>query len=115
MPSRGADDAALPKTSAGIYNVDTAIATGHQATRSTMDTVIRKWGNSPAVRLPKHAVREAGLSLEQRVNLTVTKGRIVIEPVSSIEYDLDSLVEDITPKNSHGETDFGPSVGKEAW
>ena len=42
-------------------------------------------------------------------------GRIVIEPVSSIEYDLDSLVEDITPKNSHGETDFGPPVGKEAW
>lgn len=82
---------------------------------TTMDTVIRKWGNSPAVRLPKHAVREAGLSVEQRVSLTVSKGRIVIEPFDRVEYDLDTLVEGITPKNSHGETDFGPPVGKEAW
>ena len=80
-----------------------------------MDTVIRKWGNSPAVRLPKHAVREAGLSLEQRVSLTVTRGRIVIEPVERVEYDLEALVEGITPRNSHGEADFGPPVGKEAW
>lgn len=79
-----------------------------------MEAVIRKWGNSPALRLPKSAITEAAFSLEQRVNLTVTRGRIVIEPAGRVEYDLDELVAGITPRNSQGEVGFGRPVGKEA-
>ena len=79
-----------------------------------MEAIIRKWGNSPALRLPKSAIKEAAFSLEQKVNLTVTRGRIVIEPSDRIEYDLDELVGGITPKNAHGEVSFGKPVGKEA-
>jgi len=79
-----------------------------------MEAVIRKWGNSPAVRLPVSAIKEAAFSLEQKVNLTVTRGRIVIEPSSTIEYDLDELVGRITAKNLHTEVSFGKPVGKEA-
>ena len=79
-----------------------------------MEAVIRKWGNSPAVRLPVSAIKEAAFSLEQKVNLTVTRGRIVIEPSRKIEYDLDELVGAITAKNSHKEVSVGKAVGKEA-
>ena len=79
-----------------------------------MEATIRKWGNSPALRLPKSAIKEAAFSLEQKVNLTVTRGRIVIEPSGRVEYDLDELVGGITPKNAHGEVSFGKPVGKEA-
>lgn len=80
-----------------------------------MKSVIRKWGNSPALRLPKAALDEAAFTLEQKVNLTVTPGRIVIEPIDTVEYDLDELVDGITAANSHGEVGFGKPAGKEAF
>lgn len=80
-----------------------------------MEAVIRKWGNSPALRLPVSALRDAELSLEQKVNIVVTRGRIVIEPSGKIEYDLDELLGCITVQNSHAEVNFGKPVGKEAF
>ncbi|MFO7690087.1 MAG: hypothetical protein R6W83_05980 [Cryobacterium sp.] len=47
--------------------------------------VIRKWGNSPALRLPTSVLKETGYRLEQKVELTVSRGRIVIEPAERIE------------------------------
>lgn len=79
-----------------------------------MESTIRKWGNSPALRLPTAAVKEAAFRLEQKVNLTVTRGRIVIESPNHIEYDLDDLVDGITAKNRHDEVSTGRPVGKEA-
>ena len=79
-----------------------------------MESVIRKWGNSPALRLPAAAMKEAAFSLEQKVSVTVTRGRIVIEPSGKVEYKLDELVGGITVRNSHAEVDFGGRVGKEA-
>lgn len=79
-----------------------------------MEAVIRKWGNSPALRLPTSVLKEAGYSLEQKVEITVSRGRIVIQPSARIEYDLDSLVAGITAGNAHGEVDFGGPMGKES-
>ncbi len=79
-----------------------------------MDTVIRKWGNSPAVRIPMSVMRAAQFDLGQKVSVTVEDGRIIIEPVHKVEYSLDSLLAGITPKNAHKEVSFGPAVGKEA-
>lgn len=79
-----------------------------------MDTLIRKWGNSPAVRLPVSVMSAAKLELEQRVQVTVEEGRVIIEPLDRIEYSLEQLVAGITRKNSHTEVSFGAPVGKEA-
>lgn len=79
-----------------------------------MNTVIRKWGNSPAVRLPVSVMSAARLELEQRVQVTVEEGRVIIEPLGRIEYSLKQLVAGITRKNSHLEVSFGAPVGKEA-
>jgi len=78
-----------------------------------MNSVIRKWGNSAAVRLPASALEEAEFSLEQEIRITVTRGRIVIEPSDRVEYDLDELVGGITARNAHAEAGFGGPVGKE--
>ena len=79
-----------------------------------MNTVIRKWGNSPAVRLPVSVMSAARLELEQRVQVTVEEGRVIIEPLGRVEYSLEQLVADITEKTSHTEVGFGAPVGKEA-
>ena len=57
-----------------------------------MEAVIRKWGNSPALRLPGAVLKEAGYQLEQKVELIVSRGRIIIQPSGRVEYDLDALI-----------------------
>jgi antitoxin MazE len=79
-----------------------------------MQAVIRKWGNSPALRLPTTLLKEAGYQLEQKVELLVSDGRIIIQPREKVEYDLEALVSGITATNAHEEASFGPPVGKEA-
>jgi len=80
-----------------------------------MEAVIRKWGNSPAVRLPSAVLKEAGYTLEQKVELVVSRGRIVIQPSDKMAYHLDDLLAGITDANAHGEFSFGEPRGKEAW
>ena len=72
-----------------------------------MDAVIRKWGNSLAIRLPMPVVNKAYLKLEQKVNITVKEGRIITEPLQTIAYALEDLVAGITAENGHGEVSFG--------
>ena len=79
-----------------------------------METVIRKWGNSPAVRINATAMKIAAFDLEQRVTIKASKGRIVIEPADKLEFRLEDLVGDITSNNLHDSVDFGEPLGKEA-
>ena len=78
-----------------------------------MQTVIKKWGNSPALRLNTAVMKSAQLNIDQLVSVKVQKGRIVIEPIAKQEYPLDELLSGITAKNLHVEADFGGPVGKE--
>ncbi len=80
-----------------------------------MEAVIRKWGSSPALRLPSAALKAAGYALEQKVELVVSRGRIVIQPSEHVTYSLDTMLADITEANAHGELSFGKPVGKEAF
>jgi len=80
-----------------------------------MESVIRKWGNSPALRLPTAVLKEAGYRLEQKVQIVVSRGRIVIQPAERVQYDLEELVGGITARNTHGEFSFGRPAGKETF
>ena len=93
-----------------IYNVDTTRRGG-----IAVETTIRKWGNSPAVRLPAAVLREAAFGIDQRVSISASRGRIVNEPSGGVSYDPDTLADGITASNKHGEADFGARVGKEVW
>ena len=99
---------ALARLSFRVYNVDTIKEI------EPMKAVIRKWGNSPALRLPTAVLKEAGYQLEQKVDLVVSRGRIIIQPSKKIEYDLDALVNGINAGNTHDEVNFGRPVGNEA-
>lgn len=80
-----------------------------------MRVKVKKWGNSAAVRIPAAIMDATRLQLEASVDVREEDGRIVIEPVREADYDLDALLAAITPENLHGEADFGPAVGKEAF
>ena len=79
-----------------------------------MEAVIRKWGNSPALRLNQSTMKLAAFDVEQRVTITASKGRIIIEPAHTVDYKLDELLAGMTAANAHGEVDFGTPKGKEA-
>ena len=79
-----------------------------------MDTVIRKWGNSPALRLNAAAMKLAAFALEQRVTIKASRGRIIIEPSERMDFKLEHLVAGITAANRHDEVSFGGPVGNEA-
>lgn len=74
---------------------------------------VKKWGNSPSVRLPIAIMQAAALSVDDIVDIQVEDGRIVIVPVRAKEYSLDSLLAGVTADNVHDEIDFGAPVGRE--
>ena len=79
-----------------------------------MEAVIRKWGNSPALRINATVMKIASFDIEQRVTIKATKGRIVIEPADKLDFKLEDLVAGITRANVHDEVVFGDPVGREA-
>ena len=80
-----------------------------------MRVSVKKWGNSASVRIPAVIMQAAHLNLDQVVDVREEAGRIIIEPVARPEFDLDELLDAITPKNQHSAVDFGRPVGKEIW
>lgn len=74
--------------------------------------LVKKWGNSLAVRLPAAIMEAAHLSTNQVVEVRAEHGRVIIEPASPV-YSLDDLLAGITARNRHTEHDFGRPQGQE--
>jgi antitoxin MazE len=80
-----------------------------------MQTKIKKWGNSLALRIPKSFALDANLRQNELVDLSIDKEKIIITPIGGKEYSLDELLESVSESNFHGEFDTGAPVGKEIW
>ena len=80
-----------------------------------METTIKKWGNSLALRIPKALAKEAGLHYDLSVELSLLDGKLVIAPIEPPKLDLDAMLDQITEDNLHSEIDVGPAVGQEVW
>lgn len=82
-----------------------------------MTTVVAKWGNSLAIRIPKSIVEQAQVTEGLAINLTVEGDRIVITPQKRKrkKYTLDELLEGMTPDKFHSEFATGNAVGNEDW
>ena len=76
-----------------------------------MEQVIKKWGNSLALRLPKSLAKELNLKEGSKVEIKVEEGKIVIVPKRGLE----EFLERIKPENMHKETDWGGKKGNEVW
>lgn len=80
-----------------------------------MQTKIRKWGNSLALRIPKSFALTANLSQDELVDVSLDEDRIIITPIHEKTYSLDKLLSHVSEENLHGEVDTGGPVGKEIW
>ena len=79
-----------------------------------MRVTVKKWGNSPAVRIPAAVMAAAGLTIDAQVDVREENGRVIVEPIRAGEdVDLDTLLAAIEPGNLHDEVDFGAPAGKE--
>jgi antitoxin MazE len=79
-----------------------------------MKTKLSKWGNSLAVRIPSSVAAQASLSPGSSCEVTYANGSLLLTPIED-EPGLDELLEQITPENRHEESDWGASIGREAW
>jgi antitoxin MazE len=80
-----------------------------------MRVMVRKWGNSAAVRLPAAVMQAARLELDAPVEVREEDGRVVIEPVAEREVALADLLAGITEENRHDGADTGSARGEEAF
>lgn len=79
-----------------------------------MQAIIKKWGDSPSVRIPAAVMKSAKLSLNSVVDVHVENGRIVLELIYPQDINLDDLVAGITSTNVHAEINFDSPVTQEA-
>ncbi len=80
-----------------------------------MRGVVKKWGNSSAVRIPASVLEAAQVHLNQPVDVREEGGRIIIEPIHPVRYSIESLLADVTDENLHRSIDMGKPVGEEIW
>ncbi len=80
-----------------------------------MQSTISKWGNSLALRLPRHITEEANLTDGSSVNVEVEDGAIRITPARK-RFLLSELLEG-EPQRDHNEheIDWGKPKGIEVW
>lgn len=80
-----------------------------------MQTQIKEWGNSQGIRLPKEVLKNAGIALNDILDVTVSNGVITLtKPFAhktleqrAAAFDGKLLLD--------GEYDWGEPIGKEVW
>jgi len=77
-------------------------------------TTVSKWGNSLAVRIPQSIATEARLNEGDCLALDLDRDGSIVLRATRRKYELSELVSRITPKNRHGETDWGQPQGNES-
>ena len=78
-----------------------------------MKGIIKKWGNSFAIRIPKVIMDDAHLKTDSEIDITITNGKILMSPTLPQEITLVSLIAQISNENVHHEVDTGPAIGNE--
>ena len=79
-----------------------------------MQTVVKKWGNSLALRLPQALAADLQLADGALVSLTVEDHSLVVRPMRK-RFRLEDLLGQMSGKPKHAETDWGKPEGREVW
>ena len=80
-----------------------------------MKTMIQRWGNSLALRIPKTFAEEMSVREGDEVEMNVARGRLVVAPRPPRNYHLADLVAKIRPGNRHQEVIVEGPQGGEVW
>ena len=80
-----------------------------------MQTQVKAWGNSQGIRIPKEALQEASIFVNDILNVTVSNGMITLMK----PFRHKTLEERAAEYNGNlgldGEYDWGERVGREIW
>jgi antitoxin MazE len=79
-----------------------------------MRAIVKKWGNSAAIRIPSGIMKAARLGMDEEVDVREQGGHIVIRPIRPGKMELTRLLDGITAENLHDGVDFGEPVGRES-
>ena len=82
-----------------------------------IETKIKKWGNSLALRLPKEIARKFRLFEDSKVSV-FSDSKIIsirLSRPTTKKLILDELLAKINPKNKHEELKWSSPQGKEIW
>ena len=81
--------------------------------------MIRKWGNSQGIRLPKHILESCELEVGDTLHVEIKGKKLILSAADKqkrkSQYKLDELLAQIPAGFKNDETDWGKPVGKEKW
>ena len=86
-------------------------------------TIIRKWGNSQGIRLPKEIMSEMNLKQDDAIGINICDGKMIIEKINKpkfanlqerLEAFYERPIDEIFVENTD-DIDVGGPVGNEIW
>jgi antitoxin MazE len=80
-----------------------------------MQTQVKKWGNSLALRIPKAFAEEIAISSDSPVEISIVDGALVVVPIPEPQLSLEELLAEVSEDNLHREVNSGGAVGNEVW
>ncbi|MET3506957.1 AbrB/MazE/SpoVT family DNA-binding domain-containing protein [Halalkalibacter oceani] len=72
----------------------------------TVTTKVQKWGNSLAIRIPKHVAEQIEIEQGSEIELHVENDTLTVKAKKE-KVTLDGLLSKVTEENRHQEIDFG--------
>ncbi len=80
-----------------------------------MQTQVKEWGNSQGIRIPKELLQDAGIALNEILNISASNGVITLTKTFRHKTLEERAAEYGGKLNLDGEYDWGEPVGKEVW
>lgn len=80
-----------------------------------MQAQVKEWGNSQGIRIPKEVLKDAGISMNEMLDITVSDGVIILERSFRHKTLEERALEYGGRLNLDGEYDWGDPVGREVW
>ncbi len=80
-----------------------------------MQTQVKEWGNSQGIRIPKELLQDAGIALNEILNISASNGVITLTKTFRHKTLEERAAEYGGNLNLDGEYDWGEPVGREVW
>lgn len=80
-----------------------------------MVSKVQKWGNSQGLRLPKHVLESADISVGDEVEVIAQEGQILLKKVSPSKFNLEEMMARMPRDYQVHEESLGKPLGREVW
>ncbi len=80
-----------------------------------MKVQVKEWGDSQGVRIPEEILEDAGISMNEMLNIAVINGAIILSKTFRHKTLEERTAEFGERLDLDGEYDWGEPVGREVW